>query len=82
MIPNELSGYDLKPEFATQRQVETYFSKLPGSDHNEKLKLGIYDLISNVISSSKRDQETGVSFRISMEKTSSFRYLIPHIQHN
>ncbi|HEY6504589.1 MAG TPA: 4-alpha-glucanotransferase [Chitinophagaceae bacterium] len=81
LVPNELVGYDLKPEFATQRQVEAYFNTLPESACNEKLKLGLYDLISNVIffeQEGSRGQE--FHFRISMEKTLSFKYLIPHIQ--
>lgn len=81
VIPNEHNGYDLKEEFNTQRQVEAYFATLPETECNEKLKLGLYDLISNVIffeHEGSRGQE--FHFRISMEKTSSFRYLIPHVQ--
>ena len=82
LTPNKFAGYDLLPEFATQRQVEAYFDSLPGSSCNEKLKSGLYDLISNVIffeQEGSRGQE--FHFRISMEKTTSFKYLIPHIQH-
>ncbi len=82
LLPNESGGYDLQADFATQRQVESYFAGLPSSDLNEKLKLGLYDLISNVIffeQEGSRGQE--FHFRISMEKTLSFKYLIPHIQH-
>jgi 4-alpha-glucanotransferase len=45
------------------------------------LKLGLYDLISNVLFF-KQDGSRGQEFhfRISMEKTTSFRYLIPHVQ--
>lgn len=81
LVRNEFEGYDLKPEYETQRQVEAHFAGLPESDCNEKLKLGLYDLISNVIlfeQEGSRGQE--FHFRISMEKTWSFRYLIPHIQ--
>jgi 4-alpha-glucanotransferase len=82
LIDNKSEGYDLVPDYATQRQVEAYFSKLPESSCNEKLKLGLYDLISNVIffeqEGSKGQQ---YHFRISMEKTLSFKYLIPHVQH-
>jgi 4-alpha-glucanotransferase len=82
LTPNKFSGYDLLPEFATQRQVEAYFNTLPESVCNEKLKQGLYDLISNVIffeQEGSRGQE--FHFRISMEKTTSFKYLIPHLQH-
>jgi 4-alpha-glucanotransferase len=81
LTPNKFSGYDLLPAFATQRQVETYFNGLPESSCNEKLKSGLYDLISNVLffeQEGSRGQE--FHFRISMEKTTSFKYLIPHIQ--
>ena len=79
--PNDQAGYNLRSDFATQRQVEAYFNGLPESSCNEKLKLGLYDLISNVIffeQEGSRGQE--FHFRISMEKTLSFKYLIPHIQ--
>ena len=78
---NELGGYDLKPEFSTQRQVECYFSRLDETGDNDRLKLGLYDLISNVIffeQEGSRGQE--FHFRISMETTLSFKYLIPHVQ--
>jgi 4-alpha-glucanotransferase len=80
--PNQYSGYDMLPEFETQRQVEAYFKNLPESKCNERLKLGLFDLISNVIffeQEGSRGQE--FHFRISMEKTTSFKYLIPHVQH-
>jgi 4-alpha-glucanotransferase len=79
---NEFSGYDLLPAFDTQRKIEAHFAALPPTDCNEKLKLGLFDLVSNVIffeQEGSKGQE--FHFRISMEKTSSFRYLIPHVQH-
>ena len=83
LLPNEFGGYDMQPEFATQRQVEAYFARTTSIRRcNEKLKLGLYDLISNVIffeQEGSRGQE--FHFRISMEKTLSFKYLIPHMQH-
>ncbi len=48
---------------------------------NEKLKIGLYDLISNVIFFEQEgSQGQEFHFRISMEKTFSFKYLIPHVQ--
>lgn len=82
LVPNDVEGYDLKPAYDTQRKVEAYFNELPPSECNEKLKLGLYDLISNVIlfeQEGSRGQE--YHFRISMEKTWSYKYLIPHLQH-
>ena len=81
LTPNKAAGYDLLPEFSTQRKVEKYFCELPASGCNEKFKLGLYELISNVIffeQEGSRGQE--FHFRISMEKTTSFKYLIPHVQ--
>lgn len=79
--PNKQSGYDLLPEFEAQRQVESHFNGLPESECNEKMKLGLYDLSSNVVffeQQGSKGQE--FHFRISMEKTTSFKYLIPHVQ--
>lgn len=81
LSPNAVGGYDLQTDFDTQRKVQAYFNSLDDSKENEKLKLGLYDLISNVIlfkQEGSKGQE--FHFRISMERTSSFRYLIPHVQ--
>ena len=92
VAPNEFGGYDLLPEFENQKLVENYFVELEQTEdlsataENEKLKLGLFDLVSNVIlfeESSTQGQDPitiGFHFRISMEKTTSFRYLIPHVQ--
>lgn len=81
VVPNAFGGYDLKPEYDTQRKVKAHFDTLGEKAGDETLKLGLYDLISNVIlfeHEGSRGQE--YHFRISMEKTSSFHYLIPHVQ--
>jgi 4-alpha-glucanotransferase len=81
LLPNGIGGYDLKEEFNTQRKVEEHFLQLPDNEENRKVKLGLFDLLSNVLffkQEGSRGQE--FHFRISMEKTSSFRYLIPHVQ--
>ena len=49
VVPNDRAGYDLKQGFQTQRDTEAAFEKLECSDENTRLKLGLYDLISNVI---------------------------------
>ena len=41
--------YSLRPEFATQRQVETFFAAREQNEPNSKLKPGLFDLISDVI---------------------------------
>lgn len=81
LITNEFGGYDLKLEYETQKQVEGYFASLEESEENEILKLGLFDLISNVIlfeEDGSQGQE--FHFRISMEKTATYRHLIPHVQ--
>lgn len=69
----------LKPKFDTQRKVEEYFAGLDEPDN--KIKLGLFDLISNVIFFD--DEEFGgqkFHFRFSMEETSSFKNLEHHSQ--
>lgn len=81
VTPNDQGGYDLRPEFETQQQVRKHFDDLEDNAENKILKLGLYDLVSNVIlfkQEGSKGQE--FHFRIAMEKTSSFRYLIPHVQ--
>ena len=73
--------YTLKPEFATQRQVEAYFNKLEISEENNHLRQGLYDLISNVILFEEPGSKgREFHFRISIESTPSFRHLEPYIQ--
>jgi 4-alpha-glucanotransferase len=73
--------YTLKPEFATQRQVEQYFNTLEKDDQHDKVKQGLYNLISNVLlfEDSEGDLQH-FHFRFNMESTSSFRYLDQHTQ--
>ncbi|HQW44374.1 MAG TPA: 4-alpha-glucanotransferase [Chitinophagaceae bacterium] len=81
LIANETGGYDLELEYQTQKQVEEYFASLKESEENEKLKLGLFDLITNVILFEEVDSPgEEFHFRISMEKTTSFRHLLPHLQ--
>jgi 4-alpha-glucanotransferase len=70
-------NYSLKPEFATQRLVEKYFVTQPQSDKNEKLKIGLFDLISNVILSEVDGQ---IHFRLGMDQTASYKNLPPDQQ--
>ena len=69
-------SYSLKPAFATQRQVETYFATLENDEHHQKVKTGLFDLISNVILF-EAEQADGMHFhfRFGMENTSSYRHL-------
>ena len=81
LVPNESNGFDLKPAFETQSQVENYFAALESNSENEKIKQGLFDLISNVILFEEPNSNgERFHFRISMENTSSFRDLDWHVQ--
>ncbi len=81
LTPNDFGGYDLMPGFENQLQAGEYFAALDESAENEKLKLGLFDLISNVIFFEEEgSQGEHFHFRISMEKTISYQHLIPHVQ--
>ena len=69
--------YALKPEFAAQRQVESHFAGLDQNERNERIKMGLFDLISNVILFEVAEQ---LHFRFGMEQTTSFKYLPPETQ--
>lgn len=69
--------YSLKPEFATQLQVENHFVALEKNERNGKIKAGLFDLISNVI---LFEVEGKFHFRLGMEQTTSFKYLPPETQ--
>jgi 4-alpha-glucanotransferase len=78
---NDQGGYDLLPEFNTQRKVQAYFGNCTDCQEAERLREGLYDLISNVILFKQEgSQGQEFHFRIGMENTLSFRYLIPHVQ--
>ncbi|RYY59120.1 MAG: 4-alpha-glucanotransferase [Chitinophagaceae bacterium] len=81
LVPNEYNGYDLQPAFDTQRKVEEYFAKMELSEENARINIGLYDLISNVIMFKVPGSDgQEFHFRISMDRTSSFTNLIPHLQ--
>jgi len=72
-------GEELKPEFATQQQVEAYFEKETALE--PALKDGLFDIISNIIFFEEEEsQGQRFHFRIGMEDTASFRNLDAHSQ--
>jgi 4-alpha-glucanotransferase len=74
-------GHSLKPEFATQRQVESHFAGLKDTERNQRLKQGLFDLISNVLLFEVEGSEgQQFHFRFGIEDTSSFTNLDPHTQ--
>lgn len=81
IVPNSFGEYELELQYTTQRQVEEHFATLDKTDDNEKIKQGLFDLIANVLFF----EEAGTygqefHFRIDMEKTLSFKHLIPYVQ--
>ena len=69
--------YSLKPKFVTQRQVEDHFATREQNERNGKLKIGLFDLVSNVI---LFEVEGKYHFRFAMEQTVSFKNLPPDTQ--
>jgi 4-alpha-glucanotransferase len=68
--------YKLKEPFDTQHGVEKYFSTIEENDFNNKIKYGLFNLISNIILfEAEGSQGKQFHFRIAMENTPSFRYL-------
>ncbi len=81
LVLNGDGNYSLKPEFTTQRQVESHFAKLKPSAQNDKLKEGLFDLISNVILFDvEKSSDREFHFRLAMENTLSFKNLDPQTQ--
>ncbi|HEX7906175.1 MAG TPA: 4-alpha-glucanotransferase [Chitinophagaceae bacterium] len=79
--PNETGGYDLQDGYQTQKEVETHFAAQEQNEENEKIKLGLYDLIANVLFFEEEEsQGQHFHFRISVEKTYTYLHLIPHLQ--
>ena len=73
---DEFDQYQLKPEFATQRQIENYFSWQQDNEHNRWLKKQLFYLISNVILfEAEGSQGRQFHFRFGVEETSSFKNL-------
>ncbi len=80
---NNLGGgfFELKDDFNTQRKVEAHFLINEKSELNRKVQQGLFELISNVIVLEVAGSNGQLfHFRISMETTSSFRYLDWHVQ--
>src|SRR5579871_7603 len=73
--------YELKENFDTQRKLEDHFLTKEKTDLNNKIKYGLFNLVSNVILFEvPGSQGQQFHFRFSMETTFSFRYLDWHVQ--
>ncbi len=67
-------GDELKEEFDTQRKVENYFATQ--DKFSNKIKQGLFDIISNVILFEEENSEgQKFHFRIAVENSSSFQHL-------
>ncbi|MBX2931194.1 MAG: 4-alpha-glucanotransferase [Chitinophagaceae bacterium] len=78
---NDDNTYSLKETYATQIQVEKAFEALPKNELNNKIKLGLFDIISNVILF-EIDNSKGEAFhfRFDMGTTFSYQQLDEHTQ--
>ena len=80
-IENLITHYERTRDGDAEKTNVFRYDLNPSKEEIEKLKLGLYDLISNVIFF-EEDGSDGqhFHFRISLEKTASFKNLIPHLQ--
>jgi 4-alpha-glucanotransferase len=81
LAPDHKGNFSLKPQFTTQRQVEQHFAALEQNAYNENIKIGLYDLISNVILfEAEGSQGKQFHFRLAIADTLSFQNLDPQTQ--
>ena len=85
LIYDGFGKYTLKSAFATQRLVEKHFADLPVTDYHQKIKQGLFNLISNVIFiEAKEKAYAGGHFyhvRFGIENTAAFKGLDGSVQH-
>ena len=74
--PDGYGNYNMREGFATQKEVENYFESQENNERNAKLKIGLYDLISNVLLFEVEGSQ-GQQFhpRFNLEQTRSFSNL-------
>lgn len=70
--------YEMKPEFQTQRQVEHFFARQKQTEKRNRMKEGIYELISNVLFVEDPHQPAHYHPRISAMQSSIFQTLTQH----
>lgn len=79
--PDGFGNYVLNEEVSTQRKVEEHFSSHQATEHDNRVKQKLFDLISNIIlfevEGSNGQQ---FHFRFSVDSTKSFQYLDWHTQ--
>ena len=75
-LTNVHGQYSLKEEFNTQQKVERFYCEKDNNEINSRMKLGLFNLISNVILFEVEGSGgTAFHFRFSMESTLSFKCL-------
>jgi 4-alpha-glucanotransferase len=75
LINHKDGTYGLKNGFETQRQVEQHFASLDQDVYHEKIKKGLFSLISNIILFDADGTGSYFHFRYGIESTSSFKSL-------
>lgn len=78
---NDKGGYYFKDEYNTQEKINAYFKILQPQENYIFLEQVLYGLLSNVLLFKDSSREgLYYHFRIGMEKTSSFKNLIPQLR--
>ncbi|MFT3901547.1 MAG: 4-alpha-glucanotransferase [Niabella sp.] len=81
LYTHDFFNYYLKPEFDTQRKVETWFDKQPATKPNDRLRTGLYYLISNVVLFEQEGSNgQQFHFRIAMDQTSAYQSLPGYVK--
>ncbi len=75
LIANARGGYDLRPEFDSQKKIEKYFEAQDQTEDYMRIKQGLFDLVTNVVLFEEGSDRQQYHFRISVENTSSFQHL-------
>jgi 4-alpha-glucanotransferase len=74
---NETTGrYDLKEAFADQHKIQEHFDTLDKNEENDRLRAGLFDLVTNVILFEHPDSDSqSFHFRISIANITSYQHL-------
>jgi 4-alpha-glucanotransferase len=79
---NERGGFDLLPEYDTQRKVDTYFQHQDQNEENQHIRQGLFDLLTNVLLFEQPGSgQQQFHFRILIESTTSFQQLDEATRH-
>ncbi len=78
---NDKGGYYFKEEYNTQQKIKACFNILQPEENYAFIEQVLYSLLSNIILfKDSRNEGLFYHFRIDMEKTSSFKNLIPQLR--